>query len=80
MQRELPGRWCFRWPTSATTRCIWIRSRNLNQPQPSLAVANGAVNVNTVRPYLGYGNIDWDERNASARYNALQASANRRFD
>ncbi len=52
---------------------------NLNQPQPSLAVANGSVNVNTVRPYLGYGNIVWDERNASASYNALQASLNRRF-
>ena len=52
---------------------------NLNQPQPTLGVANGSVNVNTVRPYLGFGNINWDERNAAARYNALQASASRRF-
>lgn len=52
---------------------------NLNQPQPNIAVANGSVNVNTVRPYVGFGNINWDERNAAARYNALQASASRRF-
>jgi hypothetical protein len=51
---------------------------NLNQPQPSLAVASGAVNVNTVRPYLGYGTITYDERNGSASYNALQVVVNRR--
>jgi len=53
---------------------------NLNQPHPNLGVANGTVNVNTVRPYLGWGNIVWDERNGAARYNALQASASRRFN
>jgi hypothetical protein len=52
---------------------------NLNQPAPSVAVASSAVNVNTVRPYLGYGTINYDERNASAEYHALQVSANRRF-
>lgn len=52
---------------------------NLNQPQPNLAVAQGSVNVNTVRPYLGYGNITYDERNASAKYNALQTVLSRRY-
>ncbi|HWF48627.1 MAG TPA: hypothetical protein VG168_16585, partial [Bryobacteraceae bacterium] len=52
---------------------------NLNQPQPNLAVATGSINVNTVRPYLGYGNITYDERNGSASYNALQVVLNRRF-
>ena len=42
-------------------------------------MAQGTVNVNTVRQYLGYGNITYDERNASAAYHALQASLNRRF-
>jgi hypothetical protein len=53
---------------------------NLNQPRPNLGVAQGTVNVNTVRPYLGYGNITYDERNASAEYHALQVVLNRRFN
>ena len=52
---------------------------NLNQPQPNLGVAQGIINVNTVRPYPGYGTITWDERNASAEYHALQAVVNRRM-
>lgn len=52
---------------------------NINQPQPNLAVASGKVNVATVRPYLGYGNINYDNRSASARYNSLQVSLHRRF-
>jgi hypothetical protein len=53
---------------------------NLNQPQPGVAVASSAVNVNTVRPYVGFGTISYDERNASAEYHALQISATRRFN
>jgi Carboxypeptidase regulatory-like domain len=53
---------------------------NLNQPQPNIGVAQGTINVNTVRPYLGYGTITYDERNSSASYNALQVSASRRYN
>ncbi|HEY3936466.1 MAG TPA: hypothetical protein VGL97_03510, partial [Bryobacteraceae bacterium] len=53
---------------------------NLNQPQPNLAVAQGTLNVNLVRPYIGYGNITYDERNASASYNALQTVVRRRYE
>jgi hypothetical protein len=52
---------------------------NINQPQPNAAVASGAVNVNTVRPYKGYTAINYDLRSASANYNALQADARRSF-
>lgn len=52
---------------------------NINQPQPNTAVATGAANINTVRPYLGYGNINYDIRNATARYNSLQLDLRRHF-
>ena len=52
---------------------------NLNQPQPNVGVATNAVNLNTVRPFLGYGTITYDTRNASARYNSLQVDARRHF-
>jgi hypothetical protein len=78
VQRELP----FRFVLSATyvgNHAVHLDEEpNLNQPQPNLAVAQGTVNVNTVRPYLGYGTITYDERNGSASYNALQVVVNRR--
>ncbi len=49
---------------------------NINQPRPGAAATK---NTNTVRPYLGYGNINFDERSASANYNSLQVDARRRF-
>jgi hypothetical protein len=52
---------------------------NINQAQPNAAVAVGTVNVNTVRPYLGYAAINYDVRSASASYNGLQVGARRRF-
>ena len=79
VQRELPGQVVLSVAYVGNHAVHQDQSPNLNQPQPSLAVANGSVNVATVRPFLGYGNIAWDERNASARYNALQTSATRRF-
>ena len=80
VQRELPGKFVLSVSYVGNHAVHLDEEPNLNQPQPSLAVANGTVNVATVRPYPGYGNITWDERNGSARYNALQVSANRRFD
>jgi hypothetical protein len=79
VQREAPGQVVLSVAYVGNHAVHQDQQPNLNQPQPSLAVANGSVNLNTVRPYLGYGNIIWDERNASARYNGLQASATRRF-
>jgi hypothetical protein len=79
VQRQLPGQFVLSVSYVGNHAVHLGQQPNLNQPQPSVAVANGAVNVNTVRPYPGYGTITYDERNASARYNALQVSAIRRF-
>ena len=79
VQRELPGQIVLSAAYVGNRAVHLDQQPNLNQPQPSSAVAQGTVNVNTVRPYLGYGTITYDERNASAAYNALQVTANRRF-
>lgn len=52
---------------------------NINQIQPNVAVAQGTVNVNTIRPYLGYAAINYDNRSASANYNGLQTEARHQF-
>ncbi|MGA9997725.1 MAG: TonB-dependent receptor [Pyrinomonadaceae bacterium] len=51
-----------------------VRQLNLNQPQPAAAAAVGTANVNTVRPYLGYGNINYRETSAKSRYHGLLSS------
>jgi hypothetical protein len=50
---------------------------NINQPRPG-SVKTG-TSVNAVRPFPGYGNINFDERSASAHYHAFQVGARRRF-
>jgi hypothetical protein len=79
IQQQLPGETILSVSYAGNHAVHLDQQPNLNQPQPNLAVAQGTVNVNTVRPYLGYGNITYDERNASASYNALQTSLKRRL-
>ncbi len=51
-------------------------TRNINQPLPSGAaqVLAGTANVNQVRPYLGYADIDEYYNGGNSNYNSLQAS------
>jgi len=80
VERELPGQIVISTAYVGNHAVHLDQQVELNQPAPNLAVAQGKVNVNTVRPYLGYGSINYDERNASAEYHALQVSVNRRFN
>jgi hypothetical protein len=79
VQRELPAGFILSATYVGNHASHLDQQPNLNQPAPNLAVAQGLVNVNAVRPYLGYGSITYDERNASASYNALQAVVSRRY-
>ncbi|MBI2689438.1 MAG: carboxypeptidase regulatory-like domain-containing protein [Acidobacteria bacterium] len=54
-----------------------LRPLNLNNPIPR--AATGGINVNAVRPYLGYGAITERQPTANANYNSLQVSVNRRM-
>jgi Carboxypeptidase regulatory-like domain/TonB-dependent Receptor Plug Domain len=55
------------------------RESDINQPLPSVVAANPGVNINALRPYLGFGSIRETDNVASSRYNSLQLSWNRRF-
>ena len=53
--------------------------RNINQLLPGTLQANPRVNVNALRPYLGYGVLDISENSGRSQYNGLQTSVQRRF-
>ncbi len=55
------------------------RESNINQPTAGTLQANPGVNINALRPYLGYGSIRETDNVASSIYNSLQVSWNRRF-
>ena len=54
------------------------RARNINQLQPGTIQANPGVNVNALRPYLGFGSITLYETSGRSRYNSLQTQVERR--
>jgi len=55
------------------------RIQDQNQPQPSLLVAQGKVNVDTVRPYQGYGAISYADLAGNSFYNGLQTSLSQTY-
>ncbi|HYN85703.1 MAG TPA: hypothetical protein VER32_10635, partial [Pyrinomonadaceae bacterium] len=56
-----------------------IRQRNINLPLPADVRRVGTGNRNTVRPFLGYGTINYRETSAISRYHGLLSSFNYRF-
>ncbi|MCO5353033.1 MAG: Plug and carboxypeptidase regulatory-like domain-containing protein [Bryobacteraceae bacterium] len=57
------------------------RERDLNQlaPGTTFRPENAGANVNALRPYRGYANINMLEHSARSEYNGLQVELNRRF-
>ncbi len=56
-----------------------VRQLNLNLPDPADANRVGSGNRNTVRPFIGYGSINYRETSAISRYHGLLSSFNYRF-
>jgi hypothetical protein len=79
IQRQLPAQMVLSAGYVGNHAVHLDQQPNLNQPQPNLGVAQGTVNINTIRPYKGYGTITYDERNGNAAYHALQTSLSRRY-
>lgn len=52
---------------------------DINQPQVGAIEANPGVNVNALRPYKGYAEIQEEESVVNSMYNSLQISWNRPF-
>jgi hypothetical protein len=58
-----------------------LRTINLNQLPVGtrLNAPNSAINVNALRPYLGYGSINMTDHGDNSNYNSLQITASRRM-
>ncbi|MBI3211038.1 MAG: TonB-dependent receptor [Candidatus Solibacter usitatus] len=80
LQRELARQAVFSVAYVGNTAAHLDQTININQPAPSLAVANGSINVALVRPYQGYANINYNDRSASAYYHSMQTSLGRRWE
>lgn len=77
VQRELPAQTVLSVAYVGNHAVHLDQTININQPWPGSVT--GGANVNALRPFPGYGNINYDERSASAHYNALQVGLKRRF-
>ncbi len=55
------------------------REKNINQPAIGTIQANPGVNVNALRPYLGFGPIRETFNDANSLYNSFQIEVSRRF-
>jgi outer membrane receptor protein involved in Fe transport len=74
VQRQLP------WNFVADIAYVGAQGRNLLRTIDINRTNAGApANFNSVRPYRGYGNIQFRETTATSSYNSLQTSVSRRF-
>jgi Carboxypeptidase regulatory-like domain len=55
------------------------RESDINQPTAAVALANPGVNLNSIRPFLGYGTIRQTDNAANSWYHSLQIAWNRHF-
>lgn len=80
IQRQLPAGMILDTSYVGTLGRHVYRNININQLPAGtrLNPPNSNINVNALRPYLGYGNISMLENADNSNYNSLQISANRR--
>lgn len=78
-QRQLPYRTLVGVNYVGTRGTHIVQSTDINQPFPNLAVAQGTISANAVRPYAGFGPIGTYFTDATSRYNALQVSVVRQW-
>ncbi len=56
-----------------------MRPLNINTPAPNLALVTNANLLNSMRPYLGWGNITQRQSSASSNYHSLQTKFDQRL-
>jgi hypothetical protein len=77
-ERELP------WKSTASVGYVGRRGLHLqreadiNQPTTAVVQANPTANIDSLRPFKGFGTIRQTDDVASSKYNSLQVSWNRR--
>lgn len=79
VQRQLPGSILLEVSYAGSKGTHLLRTVDINRPAPSLAVAQGQVSANAVRPYRGLSSITTYQTDVNSIYNSLQTSLMRRF-
>ena len=79
VERDLPGKSQVTVGYVGRRGIHLQRESNINQPTLATVLANPGVNLDALRPYLGYNSIRETDNVATSRYNSLQVSWNRRF-
>jgi outer membrane receptor protein involved in Fe transport len=74
VQRQLPGNFVADVAYVGAQGRHLLRTIDINRTN-----AGAPANFNSVRPYRGYGNIQFRETTATSSYNSLQTSVSRRF-
>lgn len=80
IQHELPARVIAEVSYVGTKGTHLNGNRDLNQPLPSVDIANGVISPNAVRPFRGFGSITAWATDRDSTYHSLQVSARRQFD
>lgn len=79
VQRQLPGDLVLQVGYVGSKGSHLIRTIDQNQPLANIAIANGSVSPNALRPYPGFAAITSYQTTANSVYHSLQASGVRRF-
>ncbi|MBL8236099.1 MAG: TonB-dependent receptor [Bryobacterales bacterium] len=79
VQRQLAAQMLLDVSYVGSRGAALVRSRDINQPVASVAVASGQLNPNAARPYPGFAGINTFETSGNSVYHSLQVSGSRRF-
>ena len=79
IQHGLGGHMVLEVGYSGSRGLHFMRTQDLNQPQPNPLIPLGGANANQLRPYQGWAAISHREQSYSSNYHGLQTSLNRSF-
>ncbi len=79
IQHGLGGHMVLEVGYSGSRGLHFMRTQDLNQPQPNPLIPQGAANANQLRPYQGWAAISHREQSYASNYHGLQTSLNRSF-
>ena len=79
IQHGLGGHMVLEVGYSGSRGLHFMRTQDLNQPQPNPLIPQGGANANQLRPYQGWAAISHREQSYSSNYHGLQTSLNRSF-
>ena len=79
VQRQIP--WSATIEVAYVGRAAYYlpRNRNLNSLRLGTVQANPGVNTDALRPYQGFGQINFNENAAQSNYHGMQVQLDRRF-